>query len=35
MSIGVVFPDPSVNTELTGRENLDFIARMYKKLAHS
>ena len=28
-SIGIVFQDPSVDTELTGRENLDFHARMY------
>ncbi|MDY6965152.1 MAG: ATP-binding cassette domain-containing protein [Halobacteriota archaeon] len=29
-SIGVVFQDPSVDSKLTGRENLDFHARMYK-----
>lgn len=28
-SIGVVFQDPSVDSKLTGRENLDFHARMY------
>jgi ABC-2 type transport system ATP-binding protein len=28
-SIGIVFQDPSVDTELTGSENLDFHARMY------
>jgi len=28
-SIGIVFQDPSIDTELTGRENLDFHARMY------
>jgi ABC-2 type transport system ATP-binding protein len=28
-SIGIVFQDPSVDTELTGIENLDFHARMY------
>jgi ABC-2 type transport system ATP-binding protein len=28
-SIGVVFQDPSVDSQLTGRENLDFHARMY------
>lgn len=28
-SIGIVFQDPSVDSELTGRENLDFHARMY------
>lgn len=28
-SIGIVFQDPSLDTELTGRENLDFHARMY------
>ena len=27
--IGVVFQDPALDTELTGRENLDFHARMY------
>ena len=29
MCIGIVFQDPSVDTELTGSENLDFHARMY------
>ena len=28
-SIGVVFQDPSVDSQLTGRENLDFHGRMY------
>ncbi|MDY6958668.1 MAG: ATP-binding cassette domain-containing protein, partial [Halobacteriota archaeon] len=28
-SIGVVFQDPSVDSKLTGKENLDFHARMY------
>ena len=28
-SIGIVFQDPTVDPELTGRENLDFHARMY------
>ena len=28
-AIGIVFQDPSIDTELTGRENLDFHARMY------
>jgi ABC-2 type transport system ATP-binding protein len=28
-SIGIVFQDPSIDTELTGIENLDFHARMY------
>ena len=28
-NIGVVFQDPALDTELTGRENLDFHARMY------
>jgi ABC-2 type transport system ATP-binding protein len=28
-SIGIFFQDPSIDTELTGRENLDFHARMY------
>jgi ABC-2 type transport system ATP-binding protein len=28
-SIGVVFQDPALDDELTGRENLDFHARMY------
>ncbi len=28
-NIGVVFQDPAVDTELTGRENLDYHARMY------
>lgn len=28
-SIGVVFQEPALETELTGRENLDFHARMY------
>ncbi|MFO7677400.1 MAG: ATP-binding cassette domain-containing protein [Thermoplasmatota archaeon] len=28
-SIGVVFQEPALDTELTGRENLDFHARMY------
>jgi ABC-2 type transport system ATP-binding protein len=28
-SIGIVFQDSSIDTELTGRENLDFHARMY------
>ncbi|HID24939.1 MAG TPA: ATP-binding cassette domain-containing protein, partial [Thermoplasmata archaeon] len=27
--IGVVFQEPALDTELTGRENLDFHARMY------
>jgi ABC-2 type transport system ATP-binding protein len=27
--IGIVFQDPSIDTDLTGRENLDFHARMY------
>ncbi len=27
--IGIVFQDPSLDTKLTGRENLDFHARMY------
>ncbi|MHC1587729.1 MAG: ATP-binding cassette domain-containing protein [Candidatus Syntropharchaeia archaeon] len=29
MCIGIVFQDPSVDNKLTGRENLDFHARMY------
>ncbi|MDG6219214.1 MAG: ATP-binding cassette domain-containing protein, partial [Candidatus Thermoplasmatota archaeon] len=28
-NIGVVFQDPALDTELTGKENLDFHARMY------
>jgi len=28
-SIGIVFQDPSLDTELTGRENLDFHVQMY------
>jgi ABC-2 type transport system ATP-binding protein len=28
-SVGVVFQDPSVDSMLTGRENLDFHGRMY------
>ena len=28
-SIGIVFQDPALDTELTGQENLDFHARMY------
>lgn len=28
-NIGVVFQDPALDTELTGRENLDYHARMY------
>jgi len=28
-NIGVVFQEPALDTELTGRENLDFHARMY------
>jgi ABC-2 type transport system ATP-binding protein len=28
-AIGVVFQDPALDTELTGRENLDYHARMY------
>ncbi|HHH80243.1 MAG TPA: ATP-binding cassette domain-containing protein, partial [Thermoplasmatales archaeon] len=28
-SIGVVFQEPALDTELTGKENLDFHARMY------
>ncbi len=28
-SIGIVFQDPSVDSKLTGKENLDFHARMY------
>lgn len=28
-NIGIVFQDPALDTELTGRENLDFHARMY------
>jgi ABC-2 type transport system ATP-binding protein len=28
-SIGIVFQDPTIDPELTGRENLDFHARMY------
>ena len=29
-SIGIVFQDPSVDSKLTGKENLDFHARMYR-----
>jgi ABC-2 type transport system ATP-binding protein len=29
-SIGIVFEEPSLNIQLTGKENLDFHARMYK-----
>ena len=29
-SIGIVFQDPSLDDELTGKENLDFHGRMYK-----
>lgn len=29
MSIGIVFQDPSLDDELTGRENLDFHGRLY------
>jgi len=28
-NIGIVFQEPAIDTELTGRENLDFHARMY------
>ena len=33
-SIGIVFQDPAIDIELTGRENLDFHARLYGMKGH-